>query len=67
MLDFNFIRPISILELILMLKEVYQIHLYNYVHFQYIQGGMHMLMIQWYLSISIGVAGVISFAFFNIW
>ena len=31
-----------------MLKEVYQIHLHNYVHFQQIQGGIHIHVIQWY-------------------
>ena len=42
---------IIILGILLMLREAYQIHLYNYVHFQYIQGGIHIHVIQWYLSI----------------
>ena len=39
---------IIILGLLLMLKEVYQIHLHNYVHFQQILGGIHIHVIQWY-------------------
>ena len=41
--------PYHYIRTFISFKEGYKIHLYNYVRSQYIQGGIHIHVIQWYL------------------